>query len=231
MATGADMLTLAQTRIGEKYAHVQVPKNNPNWKGPWDCSEFMSWLVFQTAGILYGCLDDTANPAVAKAFTGAWQTDSAKRGNRIPTDQAAGTLGAMLLRYPPQGGMGHIVLCDGAGGTVEAMDTVHGLVASTVHGRRWDTGVLIPGVTYGTAGTVNVTAPPRIYRQGAGGLDPNVVRAIQQALIAAGLDPGPADGVYGANTTAAVAAFQDVNGLVGDGEVGPLTAAKLGVTI
>jgi hypothetical protein len=232
MATGRGMLALARQHIGEKYVNVLVPKNNPNWHGPWDCAEFMSWLVFQDAGILYGCVDDKAAPAVADAYTGAWQTDSAKLGQRVPVAQAAATVGGMVLRYPPQPGtMGHIAICDGTGGTVEAKGTDFGVVADTVHGRRWDTGVLIPGVQYDPPGAINVTAPPKIYRQGAAGLDPNVVRAIQQALVAAGVDPGPVDGAYGPNTAVAVAAFQSMNGLVSDGEVGPQTAAKLGVNI
>jgi Putative peptidoglycan binding domain len=230
--TGRGILTRARQHVGEPYENVQVPKNNANWHGPWDCAEFASWLVFQEAGILYGCVDDNAAPAAADAYTGAWQTDSARLGQRVPVNQAAATVGAMLLRFPPQPGtMGHIVICDGTGGTVEAMDHDHGVAVSTVNGRRWDTGVLIPGVNYDAAGTVNVTAPPRIYRQGATGLDPNVVRAIQQALVTAGVDPGGVDGSYGPHTAAAVAAFQTVNGLVSDGEVGPQTAAKLGVTI
>jgi putative peptidoglycan binding protein len=230
--TGRGILARARQHIGEQYVNVQVPKNNANWPGPWDCAEFASWLVFQEAGILYGCVDDNAAPAVADAYTGAWQTDSANRGNRISIDQAAGTVGAMVLRFPPQPGtMGHIAVCDGNGGTVEAMDTEHGVATSVVHGRRWDTGVLIPGVTYDPAGNVTVTAPPLIYRQGATGLDRNIVRAIQQALVAASLNPGGIDGMYGPHTAAAVAAFQTMNGLVSDGEVGPLTAQKLHVTI
>jgi N-acetylmuramoyl-L-alanine amidase len=47
MATGAQLLALAETRIGEKYVNVQVPKDNPKWHGPWDCAEFASWLVYQ----------------------------------------------------------------------------------------------------------------------------------------------------------------------------------------
>jgi peptidoglycan hydrolase-like protein with peptidoglycan-binding domain len=61
--------------------------------------------------------------------------------------------------------------------------------------------------------------------------DPNIVRAIQNALIAKGLDPGPVDGKYGPLTMAAVAAFQKIKELVMDGEVGPQTAPILGVQL
>ena len=67
MATGSEMLELARPHIGEEYENVLVPKNNANWRGPWDCAEFMSWLVFQTAGILYGCVDSDADPTLVEA--------------------------------------------------------------------------------------------------------------------------------------------------------------------
>jgi hypothetical protein len=57
--------------------------------------------------------------------------------------------------------------------------------------------------------------------------DAAVVRELQQALTAAGYDPGAADGTYGEQTEAAVVAFQQANGLAVDGRVGPETAAAL----
>jgi len=57
--------------------------------------------------------------------------------------------------------------------------------------------------------------------------DPVLVRQLQQALTAAGYEPGPADGTYGEQTEAAVVAFQQANGLSVDGRVGPETAAAL----
>jgi g-D-glutamyl-meso-diaminopimelate peptidase len=56
-----------------------------------------------------------------------------------------------------------------------------------------------------------------------------VVRLVQRALKADGFNPGPIDGLYGLKTVAAVNAFQIVNGLVPDGEVGPETAAALDI--
>ena len=45
---------------------------------------------------------------------------------------------------------------------------------------------------------------------------------------AAGLDPGPVDGKYGAKTTAAVKAFQQAHSpLAVDGKVGAATRARL----
>lgn len=53
------------------------------------------------------------------------------------------------------------------------------------------------------------------------------VRCLQVMLRGAGYYSGPFDGDYGANTTAAVTAFQSANNLDPDGKCGPLTQDKL----
>lgn len=236
MDDGAKMLKLAESRIDEKYVNVLVPKNNPKWHGPWDCAEFMSWLVYQVSGKLYGCLDNNANPATVEAYTGAWQHDVAKLGKKISPNDAAGIVGAILLRYPPSpGSMGHIVVSDGKGGTVEAMGKKWGVCRGKVSGRAWDTGVLVPWFDYGsdavTPAPVTLAEPKILYAIDRTDMKVGVVKDIQRALKAAGINPGPVDGDYGHNTAAAVAAFQTVKGLVVDGQVGKQTAKALGVTL
>lgn len=54
------------------------------------------------------------------------------------------------------------------------------------------------------------------------------VRDIQQALLRAGFDPGPTDGIYGARTLVAVKAFQKARKLAPDGIVGAATTTALG---
>lgn len=231
MPTGKAMVELARQHVGEDYRNVLVPKNNANWRGPWDCAEFMSWLVFQEAGFLYGCFDSEADPALVEAYTGAWKTDSANRGIRIPAEQAAAIEGGFLLRFPPAPGrMGHIAICDGQGGTVEAKSRLEGVVADTVRGRVWDTGILVPGVEYNRDVQPLPLGAVRVVRMGANN-DPEVVKRIQRALTEQGIDAGGVDGKYGPKTTAAVAAFQRIKGLVVDGQVGPKTARALEIEL
>lgn len=52
---------------------------------------------------------------------------------------------------------------------------------------------------------------------------PRSVLALQQRLAALGHNPGRIDGMHGARTAAALRAFQQAEGLVADGQPGPLT--------
>jgi peptidoglycan hydrolase-like protein with peptidoglycan-binding domain len=59
------------------------------------------------------------------------------------------------------------------------------------------------------------------------GMSGDEVTALQTRLAQLGFDPGPADGVFGEGTEAAVRAFQASRGLSADGVVGDGTAAAL----
>jgi hypothetical protein len=234
MASGHDLIELARRHVGEKYVNVRVPKNNGRWRGPWDCAEFVSWCVFQSMNVLYGCLDDQADPATADAYTGAWERDAKTKGEMVAIGLAASIEGAIVLRYPPiPGAMGHIALCDGRGGTIEAHSSTRGVVRDKVSGRRWDTGILVPGIQYDRNVLPTSVAPPPtvIYRLVTPRMSGPTVRGIQERLRALGVDPGPVDGEFGPMTYAAVVAFQHLQHLVPDGEVGPSTAGALGITL
>ena len=75
------------------------------------------------------------------------------------------------------------------------------------------------------SGTATVAAPdmPMLYR----GCTGDAVKTLQEKLNAKGFDSGNVDGVFGAKTYAAVAAFQKANSLGVDGIVGKLTWGKL----
>src|SRR5882724_8021003 len=109
--TGEQVLQIARLHLGEKYIlGALVPKNNPNWKGPWDCAEFVSWVNFQIARKLYGCKRDFGDPATADAFTGYWERDATQLGQIVSVDRAARTPGAAVLRIPATGAFGHVVI-------------------------------------------------------------------------------------------------------------------------
>ncbi|MFJ3052559.1 peptidoglycan-binding protein [Pseudomonas nitroreducens] len=230
MASGQDLYDLAETKKGQKYVNLLVPKDNPNWNGPWDCAEFVSWVVYQKTGKLYGCVNNKGNPATTEAYSGAWVTD-AKNGTLLPSDErdAMVTSGVILIRKPPMpGAMGHVAISNGAGKTMEAAGTNLGVRAGNVSGRVWDYFCRIPGITYSSSLTAPRLKPlPKVIRLE----DPNVksakVKEIQKSLKALGIDPGKIDGEYGPHTVAAVVAFQKTHRLVADGVVGPATARAL----
>lgn len=227
--TGQQIVDKALEHIGEQYVlGTVVPKNDPAWDGPWDCAEFVSWCVYQVAEILYGCQDDTDPPAIADAYTGYWGRDARSKGNIIPLSEAARTPGAAVLRLGSP--MGHIVISDGSGGTVEAHSTNAGVIQASLGYRRWDMGILVPGIEYqlGEPGPI-IMQPAEIYRLDSPYMRGGKIFNIQGALQSRGYYLSKIDGVFGPLTLTAVRRFQQERGLVPDGEVGPITLSALGV--
>jgi cell wall-associated NlpC family hydrolase len=230
MASAQGLLRLARQHVGEQYVlGAMVPKDNADWRGPWDCAEFASWCVFQVAGTLFGCRPRT-DPDTADAYSGFWMEDVAKLGTKISIAQAAATAGAFLLRAPAPNAVGHVVICAGNGKTVEAHSTKRGVIENVTEGRRWDSGVLVPGITT----SVPPAPPPQprpslVLRVKDPPMKGELVRRVQRRLTKLGFHPGPPDGEFGPQTAAAVQAFQMSKGLLPDAEVGQRTAKALGV--
>jgi N-acetylmuramoyl-L-alanine amidase len=231
MSTGQELVNAALQHLGEQYIlGVVVPKNDTAWDGPWDCAKFVSWCVYQTAEVLYGCDDDHGDPATADAYTGFWGRDARTIGRQISVAAAAGIAGAAVLRLGPK--MGHIVISDGRGGTVKAASTNTGVIRHTLSNRRWNMGILIPGISYEESpGTLEPTPPGVIYRLTSPFMQGEKIEEIQEKLGLQGLGPINQDGIYGPRTFAEVMDFQKAHGLVPDGEVGPETAKTLGMTL
>jgi hypothetical protein len=232
-ATGQQLVDLGKTRIGDPYIFgALAPKNNPDYHGPWDCAEFVSWLVFQTSGKLYGCENNSGNPAKANAFTGFFNRDAHGVGTVVSIEQASSTPGAFLFRLAVPTLPGHIVVCDGIGGTVEAHSHLDGVIKGSISKRRWDFGILVPWITYDSLPPVIIDQPSTIiFRVMTPLMVSTKVGEIQQALMNAGFDPKGVDNIYGENTAKAVTKFQKKKGLTVDGEVGPETAAALGISL
>lgn len=109
MPTGKDFIKLATKHLGERYVYgADVALNDPNWHGPWDCAEFVTWVVKQVTGKIYGVTGDN------DPWTGAWRADV--RNGRVVSmdiDDAAVTPGAILLCFSGEGH--HIVFSMGDG--------------------------------------------------------------------------------------------------------------------
>ena len=65
-----------------------------------------------------------------------------------------------------------------------------------------------------------------MLRRGSSG---DAVEALQKKLLAKGVNPGSADGIFGPKTEDAVRRFQEREGLQVDGIVGPKTFGALGM--
>src|SRR5437667_1145401 len=183
--SGERIVQLGRSHIGVPYVFGSLAaKDNAEWRGPWDCAEFASWLVFQAAGVLYGCESDSGDPGSADAFTGYWARDAESRDVKISVAQATRTPGAAVLRSPQPGAVGHIVISDGRGGTVEAHSAKAGVIASTISQRRWDMGILVPGIEYSEGDAGPEIEEPRvvIYRLTEPHMVGPTVREIQQKL-------------------------------------------------
>ncbi|MDB5022382.1 MAG: hypothetical protein JWP78_137 [Mucilaginibacter sp.] len=229
--TGDEIVSLGDKHLGEPYVlGTLVPKDDADYKGPWDCAEFVSWLYYQTFGKLYGCANNHGNPHTADAYSDYWGRDANKLGHIITIEEAKSTPGAVILRLAGNGEIGHIVVSDGNGGTVEAHGKEDGIINSVVDGRRWDMGILVPGVTYHPSPTLPFTPPSIvIHRLTSPYMVSPEVGKIQTELTRRGFDTGGIDNVFGEQTYQAVKLFQDSVGLNPDGEVSALTAAALDI--
>lgn len=226
--SGENILALSRKHIGEKYIlGARTPMANAEWKGPWDCAEFVSWCVYQATGILFG-VEPRNDPVKADAFTGYWGDQARQTGAVIPVNHAARISGACVLRMPQSGRVGHIILSDGMGGTVEAHSSARGVIADSLGGRRWDMGILVPGVRYfASEDPVQVEQPDGILRFVEPMMRGPSIERVQNCLAKLKYPVGQADSVFGPQTESAVQSFQVDNGLVPDGEVGKLTWAVL----
>lgn len=228
MSTGQQLYDLGLKHVGEKYNFgAMVPKNYQDYTGLWDCAELASWLVYQVSERLYGCANNAGHPASADAYSGFWARDAEKIGKKISVADAAKTPGAAVVRVAGVDLIGHIVISDGKGGTVEAHSTKYGVITSTLTHRRWDFGVLVPWIDYVQTEEQlpPMKKPAKVYRWTKPMMQGEKIKEIQKAL---GLTP---DGYYGSKTFNAVRMFQKNENLVADGEVGPQTAARLRVTL
>jgi len=233
MTTGTQLVALADGHRGERYIFgARAPLDNPRWKGPWDCAEFVSWVVFQSTGLVLGCTNNRDDPSIADPYSGAWARDAANSPLRIGIGQAIGIAGALVIRKPIPNGIGHIAISRGDGSSIEAHSPSTGVCNRKVNGRRWDIAMLVPMIDYPDELPGTVFQPPKqiVFRLTLPPMRGPAVKKLQKALKGKGFDPGEIDGVFGPHTEAAVRAFQLQHKLVPDGEAGKQTLSKLGLS-
>ena len=104
------------------------------------------------------------------------------------------------------------------------------VIEGRVDGRRWTTGIRVPGIDVTIADNPRpARRPGLVLRVKTPFMKGEIVKEVQRKLRAAKFHAGPIDGVYGPQTAAAVQAFQAAKGAVPDGEVGAGTAKLLKV--
>nr|WP_315420670.1 peptidoglycan-binding domain-containing protein [uncultured Pedobacter sp.] len=227
MATGKQFLESAQKHIGEKYVYgAKVPFDNPNYKGAWDCAEFISWVVYQVAKVKIGIRGD-------EAYTGYWTKDVTKFCKQISISEATQTYGAILLRSPGYKGIaiGHIVFSDGAGGTIEAKSSKDGVCRSKVADRQWEFGLLINNIDYEVNPVFHFdyNLPTKNFYVTKPLMKSAIVRSAKQKLAEINLYHSVINDIYDIETAKAVTNYQNIEGLVVDGILGKQTLASLNI--
>jgi len=228
---GATVLDKAKRHLGQEYRFEPTPDyNDADWKGPFDCAEYVSYCVFRAYEIPYGVVADPAKRF--NAYSGYWERDAKRQGTQIPWRDALRIPGAILLRFPPPNGsppFGHVAISLGNGSDVySARGRAFGVMKHPA-GANWNTGVLIPGVLYdmpdglGSDNLVfKVLTPPAGYSE--------IVESIERQLVELGfLERSEVNGIYDVATAKAVRDFQRQKGILEDGEVGMETGTALGL--
>ena len=120
--TGQALVQEATLHLGQDYSYNITPGQsayaNASYAGPWDCSEFVSWLVGKVYDKQIGLRD-------WNAYTGYWAQD-ATAGTLLHTislTDARNTPGAIIYRFDD--GLHHIAISEGNGKLIEANVNFH----------------------------------------------------------------------------------------------------------
>jgi hypothetical protein len=171
------------------------------------------WPAFAPQRWIGVACDQARNPSTADAYTGHWRADAQRARCTVPIVTAKSTAGAFVLRFPAAHVNGHIAICDGEGGTVEAHSQARGVTRDRVDGRRWDVGVLPPMTDYEEPSVLRPFVPAGLVLRlnqpnMKGALIARVQAELSRANDAAGLGPqniGPAYTLQGARLCASSA--------------------------
>lgn len=234
MAFSDDLLALAKEHVGEDYILGSRCKFlDPEFAGPWDCAEFVSWVIFRASNeaILLGTRP--RNPEHGDAYTGYWSEDAEKYGLVVSVAEAVDSKGHLLLRRPTSSLGGHIAFSRGDGkSTIEAHSKKEGVIIGKADPdkRGWHLGVRVPtpsqwsdlATKKSNAANWSLVASTNPLR------DPRVP-TIAAAMNRAGYRLPASTAAYSEKVALKVARFQAEKGIVVDGVAGPQTAAALGI--
>jgi N-acetylmuramoyl-L-alanine amidase len=234
MTFADDVLMRAKAHVGEDYIlGSRADFLDANYSGPWDCAEFVSWVIFRASGerVLLGV--QPRQPDNADAYTGFWADDAAKYGLSVSVDEAINTKAYLLLRRPGSAGIGHIAFSRGDGkSTIEAHSKKQGVIIGVTDpdARNWDIGVRLPDPADWQSLTATRSLPKNwSLRESAGDLRDPRIPFLVAALRKKGVNVPAKATSFTTGMTKAVAKFQQSKGLVVDGIAGPETFAALGV--
>ena len=225
-ATGEEILQLAREHLGERCVPgAAVRKDDADWKGPGDPAEFASWLIYQVTGKLYGCKNNTGDPAEEIAEPESWFQDAQLIGRKTSLKRAARTPGSVVLSPPDAADAWSIAISDGKGGMVEANPRIGQVIEGTLLDKEWSIGVQVPWINYtrGEAVGLNLTKKPISW------LREKDLMVVQRKLEQEGFNPGPVDGIARLQTQGALRPFQSSHGLTPDGRIDYQTALALGI--
>lgn len=190
-----------------------------------DCSGLFAWAFAQLNSYMY----HGSNTMWDKYCVAKGELIKGKRDDG--QELKPGT--AIFTHNAKTGKRGHVGLYIGDGWVIEASGTINGVIKSKITISKWVEWGELKRVDYGKAVPDVITDPEENKTLGTirkGDKGP-VVKYAQQLLLrwdSGCLPRYGADGDYGAETVAAVKAFQKKNGLQQDGIIGPRTWKALG---
>jgi len=188
-----------------------------------DCSGLFAWAFAQLGSYMY----HGSNTMWEKYCTAKGELKNGKRTDGKPLKPGT----AVFTYNKNKQNRGHVGLYIGDGWVIEASGTINGVIKSKITISKWVEWGELKRVDYGKAVPDVITDPDENMTLGTirkGDKGP-VVKYAQRLLLEKGysLPRFGADGDYGAETVAAVKAFQKKNGLQQDGIIGPRTWEKL----
>jgi cell wall-associated NlpC family hydrolase len=206
MASLDAFVAIALTQQGDPYEFGAEAEFDDPDPPQFDCSELVQWAASRCR---VSFVDGAQNQRNA----------CQQAGTLFPVADGIGIRGALLFRIDEGPGNDHVAISLGNGKTIEARGEAYGVNVFSAQGRAWTHAGLVPGLDPG--GGTHGGAVLELDSLG------ERVRWVQRRLQLHGFDPGPADGVFGPRTEAAVEAFQTARGLEVDGEVGRETRRAL----